>query len=59
LKIRDPITAGCLSGSLLLEQAGRWWMDGGMERRENERGFREGTTLTFSWTELEHNTKLI
>jgi hypothetical protein len=34
-------------------------MDDGMERKENERGFRENTKLTFSWRELEHNTKII
>jgi chloramphenicol 3-O-phosphotransferase len=37
----------------------RWWMDGGMERKENERGFREDTKLTSSWTELEHHTIII
>jgi hypothetical protein len=28
-------------------------MDGGMERKENERGFREDTKLTSSWAELD------
>jgi hypothetical protein len=34
-------------------------MDDGMEGNKNERGFREDTTLTSSWTELEHHTKII
>jgi hypothetical protein len=34
-------------------------MHDGLGRKESERGFCEDTTLTFSWTELEHNTKII
>jgi hypothetical protein len=34
-------------------------MDGGMERKENERGFREDSKLTSSRTELEHHSKII
>jgi hypothetical protein len=32
-------------------------MDDGVERKENKRGFRQDTTLTSSWTELEHQQK--
>jgi len=34
-------------------------MNDGMERKENEQGFREDTTLISSWTELESNKKKI
>jgi len=34
-------------------------MDDGMERIEDEGGIRKCTTLTSSWTESEHQTKII
>jgi hypothetical protein len=44
---------------LLPEQARSWWIGDETERKENERGFPEDTTLIPSWTELEHHTKKI